>query len=552
MEYVNAFISLFAGLGAFLIGFKILSDNIGKLANSGLKSLFNKTSKNRFVGVGIGALVTAIIQSSGAATVMVVGFVNAGIMDLFQATAIIMGANIGTTVTAQIIALNSLQAGSGSTSVSIMLFFTLFTFIGMFGTMVVKKDRPKAIFMALAGLGLVFLALEFMTSAMIPLRTDPNVTNLLKSINNPFLLLFVGILLTALLQSSSAVTTILITMSVAGLTFGKTSNGVLFVIIGSNIGSCLTALLSSIGASTNAKRASFIHLAFNVLAGLIFFVILLIFKDFMDDTLAKWFPGHLAIQIAMFHTIFNVISTLLFLPCIKYFVILAQFFVKDSENKIVLTNIDDRFLKTPSIAIAQVVKEAVRVGELSMITLDKSIQGFLDKDTSIAEDVRKSISDIEIINENIIEYLIKLSSQHITVDEEKTISNMHHCLNDFYREAEIADNMLKYTKHLVDDDLEFSDNVFLSISELRDKLNKQFGYVKEIMLNKNYSLLTDVDKIEEEIDDMRSKLIKSHIKRLEEGTCSPMSNGVFINLVSNLERGGDHLNYIAHLMIEED
>ena len=244
-DYVAAVIGLLAGLGALLIGFKLLSDNIEKLANASLKKLFNKTSKNRWVGIGIGAAVTAIIQSSGASTIMIVGFVNAGLMSLFQATAMIMGANIGTTVTAQIAQFGTFD---------IALYATLFAFIGAFMNMLCKKEKPKTIGLALAGLGLVFLSLDFMKTSMKVFSSSDAFTTLLTNVNNPFLLLFIGIGLTALLQSSSALTTILIAMVTAGLTIGRGPNDILYVVLGTNIGSCVTALLSSFGASTNGKE----------------------------------------------------------------------------------------------------------------------------------------------------------------------------------------------------------------------------------------------------------------------------------------------------------
>ena len=241
-----AIVSLLSGLGVLLVGFKLLSDNIEKLANTGLKKMFSKTQKNALVGVGIGALATAVIQSSGATTVMVVGFVNAGIMNLFQATAMIMGANIGTTITAQIAALGSFDVAAYASMLAV---------IGMFMFMLLKKDKVKTIGLALAGLGLVFIALELMGAAMTVFRNMPIITDFLQKCSNPLLLLIFGIVFTALVQSSSAVTTIIISMVANGMTIGNGANCILYVILGSNIGSCVTAILSSIGA-TPFKSAS--------------------------------------------------------------------------------------------------------------------------------------------------------------------------------------------------------------------------------------------------------------------------------------------------------
>ncbi len=542
---VEAIIGLLAGLGALLIGFKLLSDNIEKLATSGLKKLFNKTSKNPWVGVGIGAAVTAIIQSSGASTVMVVGFVNAGLMTLFQAAAMIMGANIGTTVTAQIAALGSFDIG---------LYATLLVCIGAFMNMLCKKEKPKTIGLALAGLGLVFLALNFMSDSMkyfTSPESDINITAILQSVTNPFLLLIIGVVLTALLQSSSALTAILISMLTAGLVIGRAgSSDILFIVLGTNIGSTVTALLSSLGASTNAKRASLIHLLFNVFGSVIYFVLLLLWPTFYSDTFGVWFAGAPQTQLAMFHTFFNVSMTLLFIPFIKYFVQIATMLIKDKKTVLYESMIDDRFLTTPSVAVMQVSKEVVRMGSLAMETLNVSIDAFINHDYDAKETVVDKIKIIDAMNTDILEYLVKVSAADITPNESKYVSVLHHSLNDFYRAVEIADNMMKYTRHLVEDPLKFSDTVFEEIDLFRTKLNAQFSNIQKVLLDKEINLLVDIDNLEDEMDKLRSKMINEHIARLERGECSPISSGVYINLVSNLERAGDHLHLIAHNVVE--
>lgn len=540
-EYVVAVIELLAGLGALLIGFKLLSDNIEKLANSGVKKLFNKTSKNRWVGVGIGAAVTAIIQSSGASTVMIVGFVNAGIMDLFQATAMIMGANIGTTITAQIAALDAFDVGT---------FAMLLAFIGTFMSMIAKKDKTKTIGLALGGLGLVFLALGYMGDAMDIFKKSQAFTDLLQNVNNPLLLLLIGVGFTALIQSSSATTTILITMVGAGLAIGNSPNAILFVVLGSNIGSCVTALLSSISASNVAKRASLIHLMFNTFGTIIYFIVLLLWKDFYTVTFGKWFPGAPQTQLAMFHTFFNVSMTLLFVPFINYFVKVATWILPDKKQISNKSFIDERFLGTPSIALSQVHKETLRLGTLAMEALNDSIDCFVNKNYEGRSGVYEKIKIVNGINENLLGYLVKVANQDLPIDGEKLVSNLHFSINDFYREAEIADNMIKYTRHLVEDNIKFSSKVFEQIGIMRDKLNQQFAYLKDMFENNNYAILPEVDKVEDEIDKLRSSMINDHIVRLEKGECSPASSGVYINLVSNLERAGDHLAYIAHKFID--
>ncbi len=548
-DVITQVLMLLGGIGALVLAFKLLSDNIEKMANSGLKKLFNKTSSNPLIGVGIGASVTAIIQSSGATTVMIVGFVNAGIMSLAQATAIIMGANIGTTITAHIVSLSSL---SGLGSFDFKTFAIALTFLGAFMDLLSKKDKVKTIGLAIAGLGLVFLALDIMSGSMKFLQSLPALQNFLSMCNNPILLLLFGIIFTAAIQSSSASTSIVIMMLSAGAVIGSPeSNAPLYIILGSNIGSCVTALMSSINANTNAKRASLIHLMFNTFGTLIWLIICLCVPNLMKDTLMRLFPGNPATQIAWFHTFFNVGCTILFLPFIKVFVKVATLIMPDKKKESKQESfIDDRFLETPAIALAQVSKELIRFGGLCMDTLDKSITCFINKDTSKEEEILENIADIEGLNQDILEYLIKLSGKSISREDETIISKIHQAVNDFYREAEIADNMVKYTKSEAKKEMGFSPIVYEQIGILQEKLNQQFTNVKLIFDENKKELISLVDQVEDEIDTLRSSMIKEHIKRLEEGVCKPTNSGTYINLVSNLERAGDHLAYVAHSMVD--
>ena len=372
MDYTLSVISLLAGLGAFLFGFKILSDNIEKLATNRLRSWFDKTGKSRLAGVGIGTAVTAIIQSSSATTVMVVGFVNAGLMSLFQATTVIMGANIGTTITAYI---------ASMAEIPLIEFVTAFTCVGVFMNMLSKSDKVKTVGLMLAGLGLVFLGLEYMSGAMSIYKDSPEFQHFLTTVSNPFLLLLIGVIFTAIVQSSSAVTSLVIVMVGQGLVIGNGGNDVLFLILGSNIGTCITAILSSIGANTNAKRASLIHLMFNVFGSVIFTVFLLCWPTFMQDTLIAWFPGAAGLQIALFHTFFNVVCTCIFLPMANVFVKIATRIIPDKKGAGQVAGdsvlLDERFIKTPSVAVSQANKAATRMAELAMQSMRIALEGFV-------------------------------------------------------------------------------------------------------------------------------------------------------------------------------
>lgn len=546
MEIVTIVIRIMAGCGAFLLGFKVLSDNMEKIAGNGLRKLFNKTSDKRMLNVAMGAAATAVVQSSSITTVMIVGFVNAGIMSLYQAAAFIMGANIGTTITGQIAALQAFD---------IDLIFMLLLFVGVFMDLFSKNDKVKSAGLAIAGLGLVFVGLGLMSDPMSALKESKAVTDFLARVENPILLLFIGIGLTAIIQSSSAVTTIVISMAAAGLIIGGGGNAPLYIILGSNIGTCVTALISSIGTNINARRTSIIHLLFNVIGTVIFTVILLIWKDFSAVTLEKWFKAP-STQIAMFHTIFNVTCTVLFLPFSKHLVKLAMLIVPDKKGSAANTDVpaseetvtymDKRFIATPALAISQLKKETFRMADIAMESLETAVGGFLNKDMQATEAVQDKNERVAKIGSQISDYLVQVSASGISLADEKRVHALHNNVGDVVRISELADNVTKYTRREVNENLVFSAVVSDRISEMHKKLRAQYEQAKRIILNKEFYLLSEADKQEESIDNMRRELIADHISRMERGECRPENNGVFINLVSNLERIGDHINYIAH------
>lgn len=541
MEIFWSVIQLLAGLGAFLLGFKLLSDNIEKLATNKLRGWFDKTSKSRLAGVGIGAGVTAIIQSSSATTVMVVGFVNAGIMSLYSATAIIMGANIGTTITAHIASLSD---------INVIGFVTVLTCAGIFMDMLSKNDRVKTVGIMLAGLGLVFLGLEYMSDAMSIYRDNAAFKQFLQTISNPFLLLLIGAGFTALVQSSSAVTSLIIVIvNVPGAVIGNGGNDVLFLVLGSNIGTCITAILSSLGANANAKRASLIHLMFNVFGSVIFTVFLLCWPSFMDMTLAKWFssPGR---QIAMFHTFFNVVCTCLFLPFTNVFVKISTKLIRDKKEGTGAVSdsalLDERFIQSPSVAIGQANKETAYMAGLAMESLDAAFNGFISSDESAREKVEELNARVAELEKNIVGYLIRISSQDVSAADERIISAIHQATGDILRISELAENITKYTRNSKRDGVEFSPGVLKSLRQLYEKITRLYECALEVFDSKDISELKTVDAVEEEIDAARKEMINDHIRRLNEGKCKPQSSGIFINLVGNLERAADHLTYVAH------
>lgn len=528
-------VMLLAGTGVFLVGVDLLTSNIEQLATSKIKSLFGKTADKKLVNVGIGAASTALIQSSGVTTVLIVGFVNVGIMNLHQATAMIMGANIGTTITAQIAALSAFP---------ITDYIQVLAFAGVMIAMVCKNENIKKIGMIVAGLGLIFIGLSLMSDSMS--SNKDAIKSIFESVSNPFLLFFIGIFLTALVQSSSATTSVIIAMSVAGLTIGTGGNEMLYIILGTNIGSCVTALMSSMGAGANAKRTSLIHLMFNTFGSVIFFIVFAFWPSFMADTFMKWFDAP-ATQIAMFHTFFNVTCTLIFLPFSALFVKISGLVIKEKAKAKAqaITYLDERIMSSPSLAVSQLKKETMLLSDTAMEAFRMAYRGFYDMDASVIAPVHEKIDRAVEIQQDIVNYLIHLSVKS-SCSEEKEISDLHSNVGDIMRIAEIADNFTKYTRKEIDMNLVFSPEVKQELNEMVDKIDELYGYTKQIVLYKNLSLLPMIDTVEESIDAYRKDLIDSHIERLNAGTCKPENSSIFINLVSNLERLGDHLTYIAY------
>ena len=538
-EIVLAVAELLAGLGAFLLGFNLLSGSMTKLAGGGLKNMLGKTVHSPLKGVGIGALSTAVMQSSSITTVMFVGFVNAGIMTLPQATALIMGSNIGSTITAQIAALQSID---------IMSYLMLLACVGAFMNLFAKREKFKTLGLALGGLGLIFVGMWMIERSMEIFKDDPFFQTAITSVTNPVLLLLIGAAVTALFQSSGAVTSLVISIAAAGITIGNGGNSVLFVIMGSNIGTCVTALLSAIGATANGKRASIIHLMFNTFGAVLFTVVLLIWKNFFEVTFQRWFTLP-ATQIAMFHTFFNVICTALFLPFINVFVKISEWVIKDKKPASSVAEsdfMDERLLNTPTVALAQLSNEAVIVARKAFENLSTSFEKFLELDDSTANDIGDKTIEVEQTIGAMVNYLVKISSRNIGQHEEELINVMHHNLNDILRVNAFADNFVKYTAKSIKEDLTYSDNVKAQLRDMFDNITKLFELSVTVLNDSEHVQMDKVDEYEDKIDRNKNQLIDGHIERLNQGICQPACSGIFINLVSNLERAGDHLTYIAH------
>lgn len=550
MEFTDNFLIalyLVAALGAFLIGFKLLSENLQKVANKGLRKLFDKTSKSKIAGVGIGIGSTVLMQSSGATTVMVIGFVNAGMMSLYQATAVIMGANIGTTITTILIAFGVTSVGK---------YFMVFSFVGIFLSMLLKQGKAKSWSLTLAGFGLVFFGLTIISACSNGFKDNETIKNLLSSsiepsFIEPIVLMFIGALITAIMQSSTAVNAILLSLVSAGIQIGSGGNAILYIVLGTNIGTCVTALISSIGATTNAKRSALIHFLFNFFGSVIFLVVLMIWNGFMDDFWTQIIPSA-EMQLAFFHLAFNSICSLIFLPLTNLIVKTTEIIIRDknTEEEIRITFMDERMLSTPTVAIAQLQKETVAMGDRCMNNLHAAFTAFVERDVSATEAVHSENDEITIISKQITDYLVKVSGEDVSVHDDQRISILYHALADLLRISEISDNVAKYTTTSVEKNLVFSEQIIEKLKTMYEDLSEMYKLAAAIFETKNKDGFSSLEKIENEVDSMRKVLIDEHIARLNAGACSPKNSAVFINLVSNLERAGDHINFFAHTIEE--
>lgn len=545
MDLVSNIVFLFAGVGIFMLAIHMTSESMEKIASDKLRKLLDKLSGNKLSGVGIGAGVTAIIQSSSATTVMVVGMVNAGIMTLTQATNIIMGANIGTTVTGLIAALPTLSAGSDFPSPTDLLM--LLSFIGVIMNMVGRNDRIKTWGNFFAGFGAVFVGLKCMSMSMEFMAELPEFKNALIAVTNPFLLLMIGAVFTGIIQSSAAVAGILITMASNGLIIGGGGNAMLYVVLGTNIGTCVTAVIASIGGATNGKRASLIHLMFNILGSVFFFIVMVLWTDFYDGFLCRILGGNHGLAIAVFHVVFNLISTLILLPFSKVLVKIAEKLVRSrpEKAKYKLAFIEDRILKTPSIAIDQLLKETKRLAELSRRILRTSVEAFLDADASKDGSVREAMEEISFIVGEINKFLVKVNAVDLSARDKLAASNLHHVISDFERIADLATNIMRYTVNARDRNLCFSEAIQSEVRGMYQDIDDMFELVIGDIARRSSENRASIYEIEDEVDSYRTNNLENHIERMNRGECNPDSGGIYMNTINNLERAADHLVFIA-------
>lgn len=531
-------LSMAGGLGLFLFGIRTMGDGLENAAGAKLKRMLEVLTGNRFLAVLVGFVVTAIIQSSTATTVMVVGFVNAGMMSLAQAVGVIMGANIGTTVTSLLIALNFSSVAAAAVLVGVILMLAS------------KKTVVKNLGAIFTGFGLLFLGIDMMSDSMAPLRDSAGFMNFIVTVSEsplrPLFGIILGIVMTAVLQSSSASVGVLQTLAMQGLVPLKFS---VFVLFGQNIGTCLTALFSTVGAKKNSKRAAVIHLLFNLIGTGIFILIALLTP--YVEWIEKLSPDPMA-QIAISHIVFNIVSTVVMFPFAKALVKLSCLLVPgkdDSESEMHCKFIDDRLLNTPPFAVMQVSKEVARMARLARDNFETSAHALINRSDKDLDKVMENEEIINYLNHHITSYLVKLNALDITDSDSDYIARVFHAINDIERVGDHAINLAEAAQHNIGEGLKFSDPA-------REELNQLCGSVVTLLERSmaafdNQSLsdneAKELSDLEEHIDDLTLECQDSHIFRLNRKECNTEAGMLYLNTITDFERVGDHAINIAFL-----
>lgn len=527
---------LMSGLGLFLYGMKMMGEGLEKAAGANLRRLLEKLTKNTFMGVLVGAVFTAIIQSSSATTVMVVGFVNAGLMNLAQATGLIMGANIGTTITGQLVAFKLTEVAP------------IFLLAGVVMILFFKNPRIQRIGGIVAGFGVLFVGMDLMSSAMEPLKDMPEFISLVTAFSNPILAMLVGVAMTALIQSSSAAVGLIQILGATGVLPLQTA---MYLVLGTGIGTCVTALLASVGTSPMARRAAVIHLMLNVFGTTILLIL------FQILPVVQWIAsssGDISREIANVNTLFKVFEVVVFLPFSGMLVKLSEIIVpgeEQTEDEKRLMYIDDRILSTPPIAVAQLCKEVERMGRMAVDNLEHATMDFIQGKADDVDQIEQTEDVVNFLNHEITRFMVSASQLKLPPRDMQLLASLFHVVNDLERIGDHAENMAEYAVMRVQKKVPFSDK---SMEELTDMLNRVVELCNRALTvfhTRDRGMLPKALVLEEQIDDLEKELQQTHVDRLTQGLCTPQSGMMFSDILSNLERVADHATNIA-FSVEQD
>ena len=540
MSITNIFL-LFGGLGLFLFGMQMMSDGLERVAGDRMRSITEFFTKNRFIGMIVGIVITAIIQSSSATTVMVVSFVNSGLMNLFQSAGVILGANIGTTITGQLIAFNLSDIAP------------LFVITGVVMFMFSKKENVKKIGSVVLGFGILFMGLSTMSSAMSGLKDSPIVISWLKSLSNPFLAVLVGFVVTAVLQSSSATVGILILLATQGLIDVSIC---FFIILGCNIGSCVSALLASISGNKDAKRTAWIHFLFNIIGSIIIFIVLTLALDPITAFITKISGVNPGRMVANAHSIIKIAEVIILFPFMNYVVKATYKIVpgedkKDSDDlKYELQYIGDHTRLSNNTIVVDVIRELERMGNIAIDNLKRSMDALCNLDKEKIDEVYKVEGYIDYLNREITNYLVKVNGMDLPMSDSRLLGGLFHVANDIERIGDHAENFADSAKSRIDHGIEFSEKGKKQLQDMTDMVVKTLEYSLDMFSHRNQEHMQEVIALEDAVDEKERKLQQSHVNRLAKGTCSPEAGMLFSDTASGLERVADHATNIAFAIMD--
>lgn len=537
---ISEVMMLLGGLGLFLYGMKLMGDGLEMAAGSRLKKIVEKLTRNKYMGALVGLIVTMIIQSSSSTTVMVVGFVNAGLMTLAQATGVIMGANIGTTVTGLLIAikLNDLAP--------------IAIFIGVVMIMFIKKTSYKHVGQIIAGFGILFMGMTNMGDALAPLSESQMFKDMMSTFSNPLIGVLIGLVFTAIIQSSSASVGVL--MALAGQGVVPIESAV-FVIFGQNIGTCVTAVLSCIGTNRTAKRTATVHLLFNII-GATLFICISLFTPFIS-WIKMAAPDNILMQISIVHITFNVVTTAILLPLSDYLVKLACIVIPGEDEKREaksLKFLDARILKTPPIAVAQVLKEVARMGDLArknyLMAMDMLFTGNVEK----MDELEDNEEVLNFLNTNITEYLVKINSLELEDNDRKLVGALFHVVSDFERIGDHGENIAEQAIQLQTTKTTFSEQALEELHQMQDKVISVLDDSCRLFQERkmDFDLAYKINSTEDSIDDMAKTCKENHVSRLNQSLCTAQGGAIYNDLITNLERIADHSTNIAFALWQKN
>ena len=536
---ITTIFMLLGGLGFFLYGMKMMSEGLEKAAGAKMRSILEFFTKNRFIGMIVGIVFTAIIQSSNATTVMVVSFVNSGLMNLMQASGVILGANIGTTITGQLIAFNLSDIAP------------LIVIIGVVMVMFCKRQGIKKIGEVILGFGILFMGLSIMGDSMEAVKESPQIIDFLASLTNPFAAILTGFAITAVLQSSSAtVGIILLMVSQNLLEFAICP----FMILGCNIGSCVSALVASLSGKKDAKRAALIHLLFNVIGSAVMFLILLLAIAPFTDMMLYISGGNLARSVANVHTLMKVFEVAMLFPFMGWIVKATYKIVPGedvtAEDEYELPHIGTGKILSTTTAVVNGIAEIEHMGQVATENLRVAMEALCNPDEEKINEVYQREKYIDFMNSRITDYLVRANELVLPIADERLIGGLFHVVNDIERIGDHAENFADSAKTRLEWGIDFSDKAKRQLQEMNEKAVKILEYALEMFKNRNYKHMAEILRLEDEIDELEKKLQNSHVKRLTKNKCTPKAGMLFSDTVSGLERVGDHATNIAFAILE--